>query len=200
MYRWLLVIFLACLGIFTETQSAQNGQPWQQQLAKAAEERTTHKVIYNGAYRQLGYPGGDVPNNIGVCTDVIVRSYRKLGIDLQQLVHEDMQSHFKLYPNLWGLKKPDSNIDHRRVPNLQVFFQRFGTNLPVTNMPQDYMTGDIVTWRLSNNLPHIGIVGKQRSKDGERYLIIHNIGLGPKQDDFLFKAKITGHYRFYKSE
>ncbi|MGX5200950.1 DUF1287 domain-containing protein [Aliikangiella sp. IMCC44632] len=165
-------------------------------LVKAAEERTEHFVIYNGAYRKIDYPGGDVPKRFGVCTDVLIRSYRALGIDLQQLVHQDMKQNFALYPNIWGLKKPDTNIDHRRVPNLEVFFQRHGQALPITQNATDYLPGDIVSWRLANNLPHIGIVGQKRSSDGKRPLIIHNIGWGPKQEDFLFGAKIVGHYRY----
>jgi uncharacterized protein len=166
-------------------------------LVNAAEKRTEHLVIYNGAYRKIDYPGGDVPKRFGVCTDVIIRSYRALGVDLQQLVHQDMRDNFSIYPNIWGLKKPDTNIDHRRVPNLEVFFQRHGKALVISQNPADYQPGDIVSWRLANNLPHIGIVGAQLSADGKRPLIIHNIGWGPKQEDFLFGAKIVGHYRFF---
>ncbi|MCW9016815.1 MAG: DUF1287 domain-containing protein, partial [Kangiellaceae bacterium] len=114
----------------------------------------------------------------------------------QQLVHEDMKSNFDLYPKIWGLKRPDTNIDHRRVPNLQVFFERRGASLSISSNPQDYQPGDIVTWMLPGNLPHIGIVSDNKNSDGSNYLILHNIGFGPKQDDFLFGAKITGHYRY----
>lgn len=165
------------------------------ELVLAARERTTHFVTYNGAYRKIAYPMGDVPNNIGVCTDVLVRSYRKLGIDLQQLVHEDMRDHFSLYPNIWGLKKPDTNIDHRRVPNLRVFFSRHGQSLPVSNKAADYLPGDIVSWELSRGVPHIGIVSNKRTEDGHPY-IIHNIGWGPKEEDRLFAYTISGHYRY----
>lgn len=165
-------------------------------LSKAALERTTHTVRYDGRYRSITYPNGDVPGNTGVCTDVVIRSYRALEIDLQQLVHEDMKAHFKSYPKNWGLKRTDTNIDHRRVPNLQVFFTRKGQSLKVTHNPRDYQPGDLVTWLLNNNLPHIGIVVDQRSIDGERPLIVHNIGDGPKLEDQLFAFKITGHYRY----
>ncbi|MDH5326408.1 MAG: DUF1287 domain-containing protein [Gammaproteobacteria bacterium] len=164
----------------------------------AAKQRTQHSVRYDGSYRAIAYPNGDVPAHIGVCTDVVIRSYRQLGIDLQKLVHEDMQAHFKAYPSrrIWGLRKPDRNIDHRRVPNLQTFFKRYGKTLPVTPEGKDYKPGDLVTWMLPRNLPHIGIVVDQYSADGKRPLIVHNIGAGPKMDDMLFDYKITGHYRF----
>jgi len=165
------------------------------QLVAAARERTEHFVIYNGAYRKIAYPMGDVPNNIGVCTDVVIRSYRKLGVDLQQLVHEDMRSNFALYPKNWGLTKPDTNIDHRRVPNLQKFFSRFGETLKISQKAEDYKTGDIVSWELSRGVPHIGIVSDKRTRNGQPY-IIHNIGWGPKEESKLFAYDITGHYRF----
>jgi uncharacterized protein YijF (DUF1287 family) len=167
-------------------------------LVEAARERTAHKVRYDGSYRRIEYPNGDVPSNIGVCTDVVIRAYRKLGIDLQVKVHEDMSSNFDQYPSrrIWGLTRPDPNIDHRRVPNLQVFFSRFGKTLQVSNNPQDYQPGDLVTWMLPGNLPHIGIVIDERSGDGKRPLIAHNLGAGPKIDDMLFAYPITGHYRY----
>lgn len=165
-------------------------------LVEAALERTNHTVIYNGAYRRIAYPMGDVPSRYGVCTDVIIRAYRALGIDLQQRVHEDMKAHFSFYPDHWGLKKPDTNIDHRRVPNLQVFFTRHGARLPVTDQPDDYRPGDLVTWVVGGSRPHIGIVTDRRSRDGRRPLIVHNIGWGPKLDDMLFEYPITGHYRY----
>ncbi|TQV87221.1 DUF1287 domain-containing protein [Aliikangiella coralliicola] len=176
--------------------AAEEAASWNERLVKAAQERTKQNVTYSGRYISIRYPGGDVPENIGVCTDVIIRSYRQLGIDLQQLVHEDMRDHFELYPDNWGLKRPDTNIDHRRVPNLQVFFSRFGEQLPISKNAAAYQPGDMVTWMLHRNLPHIGIVSNRKSSDGQRYLIVHNIGLGPREDDFLFGAKITGHYRF----
>ncbi|MDP2713522.1 DUF1287 domain-containing protein [Rheinheimera sp.] len=167
-------------------------------LVAAALERTQHQVRYDGRYLRIAYPGGDVPADIGVCTDVVIRSYRALGIDLQQLVHEDMQADFDLYPSkrIWGLTKPDSNIDHRRVPNLQTFFSRHGERLPISRLGSDYQPGDLVTWLLPGNLPHIGIVTDKRSADDQRPLIVHNIGAGPVLADMLFAYKITGHYRF----
>jgi len=166
------------------------------QLTGAALERTRHTVRYDGSYRKIDYPMGDVPDNIGVCTDVVIRSYRAVGTDLQKEVHEDMKKHFSLYPKIWGLTRPDPNIDHRRVPNLQVFFRRKGDELPVTQNPADYRPGDLVTWRLPKNLPHIGIVSHLRSADRVRPLIIHNIGRGPKAEDMIFHYPITGHYRY----
>lgn len=165
-------------------------------LINAALERTSHEVSYDGSYRRIDYPGGDVPGDIGVCTDVIIRSYRKIAIDLQELVHLDMKSSFGEYPQSWGLSRPDPNIDHRRVPNLQTFFLRNGQRLPVTNQAEDYRPGDLVTWMLPGNLPHIGIVVDRKSPDGQRPLIVHNIGSGPKLEDILFKFAITGHYRY----
>ena len=173
---------------------------FEQSLSQAALERTTHTVRYDGSYRSLPYPNGDVPANTGVCTDVVIRSYRALGIDLQKQVHEDMKANFNSYPKNWGLKRTDTNIDHRRVPNLQVFFSRRGQSLKVTQNPKDYQPGDLVTWMLPNNLPHIGIVLDRRSEDGKRPLIAHNIGAGPKLEDRLFEFKITGHYRYTGKE
>jgi len=167
-------------------------------LVKAAKERTSHLVIYNGAYRAIPYPNGDVPSYFGVCTDVIIRSYRKVGIDLQKNVHEDIVNNFNRYPSkrIWGLTKPDKNIDHRRVPILQVFFKRHGVSLEVKRDAKGYKPGDIVTWMLPGNLPHIGIVVDEKSQDGKRPLIAHNIGLGPRINDMLFDYPITGHYRY----
>ncbi len=170
----------------------------QQTLEQAAIDRTKHQITYDGRYIKIAYPNGDVPSNIGVCTDVIIRSYRALGIDLQELVHKDMATNFAKYPSkrMWGLNKPDTNIDHRRVPNLQVFFKRNGTELSISNTGEDYKSGDIVTWMLPGNLPHIGIVTSHKSADGKRPLIVHNIGRGPKLEDMLFSYEITGHYRY----
>lgn len=165
-------------------------------LVAAALERTRHKVVYDPAYRTIAYPMGDVPASTGVCTDEVIRAYRALGIDLQQLVHEDMRAAFRAYPKQWGLERPDSNIDHRRVPNLRVFFTRHGRSLPVTARGEDYAPGDLVTWNLPGNLPHIGMVTDRRSADGARPLIVHNIGAGPRLEDMLFDYEITGHYRY----
>lgn len=176
------------------------GQPttddFRDRLLEAAVERVGHHVVYDGSYRRIAYPNGDVPRDIGVCTDLVIRAYRGVGIDLQQLVHEDMTENFEAYPRLWGLDRPDPNIDHRRVPNLQAFFERHGQLLPVSSNPDDYAGGDIVTWLLPGNLPHIGIIAGGRSRDGLRPLVVHNIGRGPQIEDMLFDFEITGHYRF----
>ena len=161
-------------------------------------ERTKHRVTYDGSYVSIPYPNGDVPKDTGVCTDVVIRAYRGIGTDLQQLVHEDMQSAFSDYPSkrIWGLKKTDKNIDHRRVPNLQTFFSKYGVVLERSNNPDAYKTGDIVTWMLPGNLPHIGMVIDERDPNSGNPLIVHNIGLGPQAEDMLFNYQITGHYRY----
>lgn len=169
-------------------------------LVNAALERTAHRVIYDGSYRRIPYPGGDVPSDIGVCTDLVIRAYRAAGVDLQQMVHEDMRRDFDTYPKIWGLERPDRNIDHRRVPNLRRFFARSGESLPVSDDATDYRPGDLVTWTLPGNLPHIGIVADRRSADDRRPMVIHNIGRGPKLEDRLFAFPITGHYRYRSSD
>lgn len=154
-------------------------------------------TIYDAAYVTLTYPGGDLPMVRGVCTDVIVRAYRSgLGLDLQLLVHEDMQKNFTAYPKTWGLKRPDRNIDHRRVPNLQTFFTRQGASLPLSDQASDFRPGDVVSQMLPGNLPHIAIVTHLASPDGARPLCIHNIGAGARLEDILFTYRLTGHYRF----
>jgi uncharacterized protein YijF (DUF1287 family) len=169
-------------------------------LVEAALERTSHRVTYDGSYRRIGYPDGDVPDNIGVCTDLVIRAYRAVGVDLQRMVHEDMTASFAEYPKAWGLTRPDSNIDHRRVLNLRTFFERRGVSLPESSDPGEYRPGDVVTWTLPGNLPHIGIVTNRRSGDGRRPLVVHNIGAGPEVDDVLFDFPITGHYRYTGSD
>jgi uncharacterized protein len=164
-------------------------------LVAAAVNQTRQQVTYDGAYRVIPYPNGDVPASVGVCTDVIIRAYRAVGLDLQRLVHEDMRSAFSSYPNLWGLQRPDRNIDHRRVPNLQTFFTRRNAALPRSSHAADYEAGDLVTWRLPGNLPHIGIVSSTRASSG-RLMLVHNIGRGPQLEDVLFAYDVTGHYRY----
>ncbi len=166
-------------------------------LIEAAKNRLNQTLFYDAHYQKLAYPMGDVENNRGVCSDLIIRSYRALGIDLQKRIHEDMQAHFAHYPNYWGLKYPDKNIDHRRVPNLQTFFKRYGKILKITKDPKNYQGGDLVTWLVDGRFPHIGIVINQYSKDGNRPLIIHNIGRGVEIQDMLFEYPITGHYRYF---
>jgi uncharacterized protein YijF (DUF1287 family) len=167
-------------------------------LAAAAVERTHHSVRYDPAYVRIAYPGGDVPPDTGVCTDEIIRSYRAVGIDLQKEVHEDMERNFSVYPHRrhWLLGHTDPNIDHRRVPNLIVFFRRQGETLPITTLAHDYHPGDLVTWDLGGGVPHIGIVVDRKGAD-QRYMIVHNIGRGPQMEDVLFNWKITGHFRYY---
>lgn len=169
-------------------------------LSAAALEQTNHKVRYDPSYVKIGYPNGDVPPDTGVCTDVIIRSYRALGIDLQKDLHEDMKAHFPLYPKRWrwGRNGPDPNIDHRRVPNLRVFFQRMGDNLAVTSDPADYVPGDLATWSVEGR-PHIGIIVNRKRSGGARYRVVHNIGRGNELEDMLFQYPLTGHYRYYGS-
>lgn len=166
-------------------------------LAAAALERTSHRVIYDGSWRRIAYPGGDVADDRGVCTDVVVRSYRALRVDLQQLIHEDMTRDFAAYPAHWGLGAPDSNIDHRRVPNIRRFLERRGAELPVSVDPEAFEPGDIVSWNLTPGgfLPHIGIVSSRVSDHGVP-LVVHNIGRGPRLEDMLFDFEMTGHYRY----
>ena len=170
-----------------------------QHLVAAAVERTHHVVRYEPAYVRIPYPGGDVPADTGVCTDEIIRSYRSVGVDLQKEVHEDMAQNFDLYPRRWRwlLRRPDSNIDHRRVPNLMVFFSRKGESLSLSSRAEDYTPGDLVTWDLGGGVPHVGVVVDQKSSQGGRYMIVHNIGQGPRLEDILFRWKITGHYRYF---
>jgi uncharacterized protein YijF (DUF1287 family) len=165
-------------------------------LADSASTLADQEVVYDPSYFSIEYPNGDVPAGKGVCTDVVIRTYRMLGIDLQRLVHEDMRSSFDAYPAIWGLSTTDKNIDHRRVPNLMKFFERHGKELPVSRKAEDYQPGEIVCWRLEGGMYHIGIVLSEKSRDGERQLIIHNIGGGQVIEDCLFSFKIIGHYRY----
>jgi len=167
-----------------------------ERVVAAAVAQTGRPVRYDGSYRRIAYPGGDVPADVGVCTDLVVRAYRAVGVDLQQRVHEDMSRAFRAYPQQWGLPGPDANIDHRRVPNLQAYFRRRGTEIAIGRDARDYRTGDLVTWMLPGNLPHIGLVTGQRTADGQRPLVVHNIGRGPEVEDMLFAFPITGHYRY----
>jgi uncharacterized protein YijF (DUF1287 family) len=195
------LIAVGCLLLLITSPATADPLPYNEtfslKLVKAAKERTTHRVTYDGSYLRIDYPGGDVPDNIGVCTDVLIRSYRKLGIDIQQEVHEDMKDNFGKYPGNWGLTRTDTNIDHRRVPNLQTFFTRHGRKLAVTREAGDYLPGDLVTWMVAGNLPHVGIVTDKRTVFGKRPLVVHNIGRGPVLEDMLFEYPITGHYRYY---
>ena len=168
-------------------------------LVAAAIERTHHAVRYDPAYVKIPYPGGDVPAGTGICADEVIRPYRAVGVDLQKEVHEDMKQSFSAYPRQlrWLSWRPDANIDHRRVPNLMVFFSRKGETLGITNRADNYTPGDLVTWDLGGDVPHIGIVVDQKSGASGRYMIVHNIGQGPRMEDVLFNWKITGHYRYF---
>ena len=159
------------------------------QIVQSARNQIGKTLRYDPAYTKLTYPMGDVPMEKGVCTDVVIRALREQNIDLQELVHQDMSRNFSVYPKRWGLKQPDTNIDHRRVPNLMTYFTRQGWAVQDAN----YQAGDIVTWELKGNRPHIGIVSDR--KIGDRPLIIHNIGSGTREDDVLSRYTITGHYR-----
>ncbi|PQA94513.1 DUF1287 domain-containing protein [Chryseobacterium shigense] len=189
-------LFLLLLTFCVFTANAQN--KFALQLSDSALGLIDGSITYDPTYFVLKYPNGDVPADKGVCTDVVIRAYRKLGIDLQKEVHEDMSKNFSKYPKIWGLKKPDPNIDHRRVPNLAVFFSTFGKAKSIETNPALYIPGDIVTWLLPGNLTHIGIVVNKKSTDGKRFLIVHNIGGGQVMEDVLFKYTITGHYQYQK--
>src|SRR6185503_2515248 len=166
-------------------------------LVAAARAQVGVTLIYDSSYQQIAYPMGDVPPVRGVCSDVVIRAFRAVGIDLQQELHRDMKRHFAAYPKNWGLIRPDSNIDHRRVPNLATWFKRQGYHLPISQDAAAYQPGDVVTWILSGGQPHIGIVSDRRSDDGARPLVIHNIGWGAREDDALFEYRIAGHFRAF---
>ncbi len=191
-----VVVVCACAPAQVAARTSSSQQEFLRHLVSAAIERIHHTVRYDPAYVRIPYPGGDVPADTGVCTDEIIRSYRAVGVDLQKEVHADMEQNFSLYPRKWIRAQPDSNIDHRRVANLMIFFQRKGEPLPVTGFPADYSPGDLVTYDLGGNVPHIGIVVDRKGASG-RYMIVHNIGQGPRMEDVLFNWKITGHYRYY---
>ena len=188
----------ALFVILNFSQTSARSSDFTQQLVSAAIERTHHMVRYDPAYVRIPYPKGDVPADTGVCTDEIIRIYRAVGIDLQKEVHEDMKVNFSTYPNQarWGLAHTDTNIDHRRVPNLMVFFSHKGKKLPLSLRAEDYPPGDIVTWDLGGNVPHIGMVVDRISPQSGHRLIVHNIGAGPRMEDVLFNWRITGHYRY----
>jgi uncharacterized protein len=203
--RWLLIASLiACCINASNRSRAQTSPPgtshqqFLRALVAAAVERTHRTVRYDPAYVRIPYPGGDVPADTGVCTDEVIRSYRAVSVDLQKEVHEDMERNFSAYPRKWRwlLGHTDPNIDHRRVPNLIVFFRRHGETLPITTLAGDYRPGDLVTWDLGGGVPHIGIVVDRKGAD-QRYMIVHNIGRGPQMEDVLFNWKITGHFRYY---
>ncbi len=175
--------------LFGDKESASS------KIVTAARSQVGKTLYYDGAYKSLDYPNGDVPLEVGVCTDVVIRALRSgLDLDLQKLVHEDMKAHFSSYPKIWGLRRPDKNIDHRRVPNLKTYFKRKGYALPISKNPKDYQPGDLVSCIVPPNLPHIMIVSDTSNSAGRPY-VIHNIGLGTQEEERLFDFKITGHFR-----
>ena len=190
-------LLTAWLFLFACCASAQQADGVK--VAVAARSQIGITTAYDPAYSRIAYPMGDVPQSRGVCSDVVIRAYRNAGIDLQKLVHEDMQKHFSVYPKIWGLKKTDSNIDHRRVPNLEVFFKRQGKSLADLQTADSFKPGDIVSWRLSNGLAHVGIVSDKKTLFGSRPLVIHNIGQGTQEEDVLFAWRIVGHYRWFNA-
>jgi len=195
-----VIAFFICGQNQQENVLIQNPKTFEERLSNAAISIIDKNVVYTPDYVSIKYPNGDVPAKTGVCTDVVIRAYRKLGIDLQKEVHEDIKANFNKYPNLkkWGLKTTDTNIDHRRVPNLEVFFERKGKKLAVTQNSNDYKTGEIVTWMIGGKLPHIGIITNKKSSDGKRPMIVHNVGGGQVLEDCLFSYDIVGHFRYYK--
>ncbi len=205
----IFILYFALSGNSLQTVSQPDRQlssvqqRFMERFVAAAVERTHHIVRYDPAYVRIPYPGGDVPASTGVCTDEVIRAYRAVGIDLQKEVHEDMASHLNSYPRKWASDArkastfTDSNIDHRRVPHLMVFFARRGQALPLSRNARDYSPGDLVTWNLGGEITHIGIVVDQKSPQSGRYLIVHNIGQGPQMEDVLFNWKIIGHYRYF---
>ena len=185
----ILLILLFVAGIATAQDAAT--------VVTSARAQVGVTIHYDPAYARILYPMGDVPMERGVCADVLIRGFRAAGVDLQQILHEDMRAHFSAYPRSWGLRTPDSNIDHRRVPNLETFFRRKDFALPVSALAHDYHAGDVVSWRLPNGLAHIGLVSDRLVSDGSKCpLVIHNIGAGTQEEDVLFAWKVVGHFRW----
>jgi uncharacterized protein YijF (DUF1287 family) len=191
------VALLALLLLAGPTARAQGAAG----LVRAARAQVGVTVVYDSAYTRIPYPNGDVPAERGVCADVVVRAFRRQGLDLQQLVHEDMARHFAAYPRAWGLRRPDPNIDHRRVLNLETYLRRRGFAVRGSFAATDFRAGDVVSWRLPGNLPHIGIVSDRTAADGSgRPLVIHNVGRGAREEDALFAWPQAGHYRWRFAE
>ena len=191
------IILLALLALAVPAIASEQPAPAEPalKLVQAARAQIGVTTGYDGAWRRIGYPMGDVPISTGVCTDVVIRAWRGQGVDLQQLVHEDMRRAWQAYPKQWGLKRPDTNIDHRRVPNLATFFKRHGHALPASRNLADYQPGDMVTWMLPGNLPHIGIVSNRKGADGAP-LVIPHVSAGTQEENALLRWPITGHYRY----
>jgi hypothetical protein len=208
------VIAFGCAG--SNDQSSSSSWPWSpstrferplttdlqpepiRHLIEGAREQLKVTTKYTQDYKVIPYPNGDLPGDTGACTDVVIRAFRKAGVDLQKEVHEDMAANFGAYPQKWGLPGPDTNIDHRRVPNLQTFFTRKGKSVPISTDPENYKPGDVITWDLDGKgMTHTGLVSNDWDNGKKRYLIIHNIGGGVVEEDHLFSWKITGHYRYF---
>jgi uncharacterized protein len=179
----------------TSPLETQVVSPKLKQVLQAALEQTKYTRGYDPAYVAIAYPGGDVPRESGVCTDVVIRAFRAIGVDLQQAVHEDMNRNFAVYPQYWGLSGTDTNIDHRRVPNLMKYFERQGKAIAITNRKEDYLPGDIVTWNLGEGQEHIGIVTQFKAAQTGQYLVVHNIGSGARLEDIVLSWPVIGHYR-----
>jgi uncharacterized protein YijF (DUF1287 family) len=177
-------------------QTKSDATPLEKILADSIDQ-TTKTYSYDPSYVKIDYPNGDVPIERGVCADVIIRAFRKAGIDLQKEVYEDMKRNFAKYPHKWGAKRPDPNIDHRRVPNLMIWFDRQKKSLPLSTVAKDYLPGDVVAWEMGGGRLHIGLVSKIKIEGTERHAVVHNIGLGTKLEDVLFDWKIAGHYRYF---
>ncbi len=192
---WIVVGIFSCQGSLSSTTAEPVSDPFVKKLCEATVQQTKQKVTYDGSYYRIDYPGGDVPENIGVCTDVIIRAYRKTGYDLQQLIHEDMKKAKAEYDRRRKSAQLDRNIDHRRVPNIQTFLERKGAKKPITSNEADYLPGDIVCWDIAAG--HIGLVVNHKVPGTSRYMIVHNICCGPQLEDFLFRATIVGHYRWH---
>ena len=193
----LLLSLLTLLALVTTTRAGENVTPGLR-IVSAARQQIGVTREYDPAYVVLKYPGGDVPLHTGVCSDVIVRSLRPVGVDLQKELHEDMQKNFSAYPTRWGLKGPDTNIDHRRVANLMRYFERHHIGMrEKLKARESYRPGDIVCWDLGRGILHIGIVSDKTSRGTP--LIIHNIGSGAKEEDILLKYQVIGHYRLKES-
>ena len=191
------LLTLACSPADAARRTEPIGSQSVRIVVDAAMSQIGVTTIYDPAYVRIGYPGGDVPRDRGVCTDVVIRAFRSAGVDLQQAVHEDMRRNFKAYPKRWGLSRPDSNIDHRRVPNLAVYFERQRASVGIGDDPAGYAAGDVVAWDLGGGVPHIGIVTDAVDASTSRRLVVHNIGQGAALEDVLFAWKITGHYRYF---
>ena len=203
------ILFFSCNPNFAQPRQLVELSPAVQKVQKKLPLTTNQKLIaaaveqvgvtteYDPAYTKLTFPGGDVPAKTGVCADVVIRAFRAIEVDLQKELHDDMKKSFAKYPKKWGLKKPDTNIDHRRVPNLMTWFERQGKLLPLTTNANEYKPGDVVAWELAGGLTHIGIVSDVKADDQQTHLIIHNIGAGAQIENRLFEWKIIGHYRYF---